>query len=119
MSELGPWVQEGLGHAVMAVAPLVLAGLLGSAIAGWLAVRMGLQDPVMVGVLRGLSVLGALVMTADELGEEARRLASEAWGELAAVGRGERDAAEAEGMPAAAAMPGAAAVTGAEAATER
>lgn len=89
MTELGPWVQEGLGRAVMVVAPLVLAGLLGSAVAGWLAVRMGLQDPVMTGVLRGLAVLGALVMTADELAGEARRLASEAWGGLAAVGRAE------------------------------
>lgn len=100
MSELGPWVQEGLGQAVMAVAPLVLAGLLGSALAGWLAVRMGLQDPVMAGVLRGLAVLGALVMTADELGDAARRLAGEAWGELAAVGRGEREAVEADGAAA-------------------
>lgn len=89
MSELGPWVQEGLGRAVMAVVPLVLAGLLGSALAGWLAGRMGLRDPVMAGVLRGLAVLGALVMTADELGAEAQQLASEAWGGLAAVGRAE------------------------------
>lgn len=97
MTELGPWVQEGLGQAVMAVVPLLLAGLLGSALAGWLAARMGLQDPVMAGVLRGLAVLGALVMTADELGDEARRLASEAWGGLAAVGRAERGEAAAVG----------------------
>jgi putative effector of murein hydrolase len=90
VSELSALVQEGLGQAVLAVVPLLLAGLLGSALAGWLAVRMGLQDPVMAGVLRGLAVLGALVMTADELGGEARRLASEAWGELSAVGRAER-----------------------------
>jgi hypothetical protein len=96
VSELGPLVQEGLGQAVLAVVPLLLAGLLGSALAGWLAVRMGLQDPVMAGVLRGLAVLGALVMTADELGDEARRLASEAWGELAAVGRAQTAAVEPE-----------------------
>jgi hypothetical protein len=94
VSELGPLVQEGLGRAVMAVAPLVLAGLLGSAVAGWLAVRMGLQDPVMTGVLRGLAVLWALVATADGLGTEALRLASEAWGELAAVGRAEAAAVD-------------------------
>lgn len=106
MSELGPLVQEGLGLAVTAVVPLVLAGLVGSAVAGWLAVRMGLQDPVMTGVLRGLAVLAALVTTADELGDEARRLATETWGELAAAGRAD----EAEAMPAAAepeAPPGA------------
>ena len=106
MSELGPLVQEGLGQAVMAVVPLLLAGLLGSVVAGWLAVRMGLQDPVMVGVLRGLCVLGALVSTAEELGDEAHRLASETWGELAAVGRGEASA-ELEGSAAAEAEPGA------------
>lgn len=99
MSELGPLVQEGLGRAVMVVVPLVLAGLVGSVLAGWLALRMGLQDPVMTGVLRGLAVLGALVMTVDELGDEATRLASEAWGELGAVGRAETEAAEAEAEP--------------------
>jgi len=98
VSELSPLVQEGLWLAVMAVMPLVLAGLLGSMVAGWLAVRMGLQDPVMAGVLRGICVLGALVTTADELGEEARRLASETWGELAAVGRAEVGAAEVEAL---------------------
>lgn len=106
MTELGPWVQEGLGQAVMAVVPLLLAGLLGSALAGWLATRMGLQDPVMAGVLRGLAVLGALVMTAEELGDEARRLASGAWGELSAVGRAERGAAEAVGAAEAEAAAG-------------
>jgi hypothetical protein len=99
VSELGPLLQEGLGQAVMAVVPLLLAGLVGSAVAGWLAVRMGLQDPVMAGVLRGLCVLGALVTTADELGDEARRLASETWGGLAAVGRAEAGAAEAQAEP--------------------
>lgn len=89
MSELGTLVQEGLGQAMLAVLPLLLAGLLGSALAGWLAVRMGLQDPVMAAVLRGLAVLGALVMIANELGDDARRLASDAWSELAAVGRAE------------------------------
>lgn len=90
MSELGALVQEGLGLALAAVLPLLLAGLVGSAVAGWLAVRLGLHDPVMAGVLRGLCVLGALVLTANELGDAAQRLASEAWGELAAVGRAER-----------------------------
>lgn len=90
MTELPALVQEGLGQAVLAVLPLVVAGLLGSALAGWLAMRMGLHDPVMAGVLRGLLVLGALVLTAEELGHDARRLASEAWAELPAVGRAER-----------------------------
>jgi hypothetical protein len=99
VSELGPLLQEGLGQAVMAVVPLLLAGLLGSALAGWLGVRMGLQDPVMAGVLRGLCVLGALVTTAEELGDEARRLASETWGGLAAVGRAEAGTTQAEAVP--------------------
>jgi putative effector of murein hydrolase len=90
VNALGPWVQEGLGQAVMAVVPLVVAGLVGSALAGWLAMRMGLQDPVMAGVLRGLFVLGALAAVAEELGEDARRFATAAWGELSAVGRAER-----------------------------
>jgi hypothetical protein len=89
VTELGPLVQEGLGRAVMAVAPLVLAGIVGSVVAGWLAVRLGLRDPVMTGVLRGLAVLWALVSFADELGGEALTLASETWGELGAVGRAE------------------------------
>lgn len=97
MTELGPLVQEGLGRAVMAVAPLVLAGLVGSVVAGWLAVRMGLRDPVMTGVLRGIAVLWALVSTSEELGGEALRLAGETWGELGAVGRAEASA-EAEGV---------------------
>jgi hypothetical protein len=90
MSALGPLVQEGLSQAVLAVLPLVVAGLLGSALAGWLGARMGLQDPVMTGVLRGLVVLGALVLTARQLGDDAQRLAREAWSGLAAVGRAER-----------------------------
>lgn len=89
MIELGARVQEGLGQAVVAVVPLVAAGLVGSVLAGWLAVRLGLRDPVMAGVLRGLCVLVALVTTADALADEARRLAGQAWGELGAVGRGE------------------------------
>jgi hypothetical protein len=90
MSELGALVQEGLGRAVLAVVPLVVAALLGSAVAGWLAVRIGLQDPTVAGVLRGLAVLGALVLVGDDLAADARSLAGAAWSELAAVGRAER-----------------------------
>lgn len=90
MSELGALVQEGLGHAVLALLPLVVAALLGSALAGWLALRVGLQDPVAAGVLRGLAVLGALALFADELVVDARRVADEAWSALPSAGRAER-----------------------------
>ncbi len=89
MSELGALVQEGLGQAVLAVVPLVIAALLGSALAGWLALRVGLQDPVAAGVLRGLAVLGALALVADDLAADARAMAEQAWSTLALVGRAE------------------------------
>lgn len=90
MSELGPLVQEALGRAIVAVVPLLLAALGGGAIAGWLAGRLGLQDPVTAGVLRGLAVLAALVLVAEGLADGACTLAADAWSELPAVGRAER-----------------------------
>lgn len=89
MIDLAAWVHEGLGVAVMAVVPLLAAGLLGSVVAGWLAVRIGMTDPVAAGVLRGLAVLVALVLVADQLVDGARELTDRAWSELAAVGRAE------------------------------
>lgn len=90
MTELGPLVQEGLGQAVLAAVPLLVAALGGGALAGWLGARMGLQDAVAAGVLRGAAVLLALVIVADDLAERARTLAADTWAELAAVGRAER-----------------------------
>ncbi|MEM9461810.1 MAG: hypothetical protein AAGF11_47065 [Myxococcota bacterium] len=90
MIDLAALVQEGLGQAVMAVVPLLAAGLGGSVVAGWLAVRMGLTDPVAAGVLRGLAVLAVLVWIAEDLSAQAQTLVDEAWSDLAAVGRAER-----------------------------
>lgn len=90
MSELGPLVQEALGGAVLAVVPLLLAALVGSALAGWMAVRLGLQDTATAAVLRGMMVLLALVLMAEGLAARAQDLTTEAWSELAAVGRAER-----------------------------
>lgn len=90
MSDLGGLVLDGLGEAVRGVVPLALAGLGGSVVAGWLSVRIGLNDPVAAGVLRGLAVLGALVLLAGGLVASAQGLAGEAWSQLAAVGRAGR-----------------------------
>lgn len=90
MTDLAGLVAEGLGDAIEVVVPLLLAGLLGSVVAGWLAVRAGLSDPVAAGVLRGLAVLAALSLMAGDLVEAAQGLAGEAWSELAAVGRADR-----------------------------
>lgn len=90
MNDLAALVQEGLGLAVMAVVPLLAAGLAGSVLAGWLAVRMGLTDPVAAGVLRGLAVLAVLIWIAEDLSAQAQALVDEAWSDLAAVGRAER-----------------------------
>lgn len=87
MTDLAALVQEGLGAALMAMVPLLVAGLAGSVVAGWLAVRMGLTDPVAAGVLRGAAVLAALVLCVDDLTEQAQALTARAWSELAAVGR--------------------------------
>ncbi|MCH9681387.1 MAG: hypothetical protein K0V04_08140 [Deltaproteobacteria bacterium] len=89
MNDLSALVAEGLGQAVLAVLPLVVAGLLGAVVAGWLAARMGLQDPVAAGVLRGLAVLVALLLVADGLAQQARDIASDAWSQLSDVGRTE------------------------------
>ena len=88
MTDLGAVVREGLGTAVMAVVPLVAAGLAGSAAAGWLGGRVGLTDPVAIGVLRGLAVLGALVLVGDALAEQAVTLVDQSWSGLATAGRG-------------------------------
>ena len=87
MTDLAALVQEGLGQAVVAAVPLLLAGLGGSVVAGWLGGRLGLTDPVAAGVLRGLAVLAALVLVADGLAASAQVLAQDAWSGLAAVGR--------------------------------
>lgn len=94
MTDLAALVQEGLGVAVMAVVPLLLAGLGGSVVAGWLAARVGLADPVATGVLRGLAVLGALVLVAENLAAQAQAQAEQAWSRLAEVGRAEPRAEE-------------------------
>ncbi|MEX1363789.1 MAG: hypothetical protein AB1Z98_11725 [Nannocystaceae bacterium] len=88
MSELSVLVQEGLGMAVRMMLPLLAAGLVGSLAAGWLGARAGLTDPVAAAVLRGLAVLGMLVLTVDAMTLQARSLAVQAWARLAEVGQG-------------------------------
>lgn len=88
MTELSALVQEGLGEAVLVALPLLAAALAAGLAAGWLGSRMGLTDPVAAGVLRGLAVLGVLVLMADEVSARARALATAAWSELPEVGRG-------------------------------
>lgn len=88
MSDASALVQQGLGEAVMVALPMLAAALLAGVVAGGLAARLGLSDPVAGAVLRGLAVLGVLVLMADDLGARARDLATEAWSGLAEVGRG-------------------------------
>ncbi|MCX4241306.1 hypothetical protein [Paraliomyxa miuraensis] len=90
MSELGALVQDALGRAVLATLPLMLVALVGSALAGWAMARVGLRDTMAATVLRGLLVLLGLVLLAEGLAAGARGLASEAWSQLAAVGRAAR-----------------------------
>ncbi|MCA9652485.1 MAG: hypothetical protein H6712_23315 [Myxococcales bacterium] len=87
MSELPLVVQHGLGRALVLGLPLLGAGLAGSVLAGWLGARVGLGDPVAGAVVRGLAVLGVLVLMSEMLGMQALELASETWSQLAVVGR--------------------------------
>ncbi len=89
MNDLAALVQEGLGEAVLAVLPLVAAALIGALVAGMLALRMGLTDPVAAGVLRGMAVLVALLLAADGLAERAQQLTVAAWSQLSGVGQAE------------------------------
>ena len=88
MSDAAAMVQQGLGEAVLVALPLLAAAVGAGLVAGWLGARLGLSDPVASGVLRGLAVLGVLVLMAGELAERAQALAIDAWSELAEVGRG-------------------------------
>ncbi len=90
MTDLSALVFEGQGLAVYAVVPLLVAGLGGSLVAGWLALRLGLSDPVAAGVLRGLAVLGALAFVAEDWAADATRLASHSWSQLGEVTTPER-----------------------------
>ncbi|MEM7159787.1 MAG: hypothetical protein AAF799_43505 [Myxococcota bacterium] len=90
MTDLPGLVLEGLGLAVTVVLPLLLAGVLGSLVAGWLAARIGLSDPVAAGVLRGLAVLGALAFVVGDWAETAQTMTADTWSRLSAVGTTER-----------------------------
>lgn len=89
MSDLSALVQEGFGQAITAVLPLLGAALVGSVVAGWLAARVGLSDPVAAAVLRGLAVLVALWLVVEGLSLRAHALTTDTWAQLADVGRGE------------------------------
>ena len=90
MTDLSALVFEGLGLAVMLVVPLLVAGVLGSVVAGWLSTRIGLSDPVAAGILRGLAVLGALAFVVEDWAETAQTVTAETWSQLGAVGTTER-----------------------------
>jgi flagellar biosynthesis protein FliQ len=86
-----PWVldlvQEALALGVLVAAPFVGAALAGSIIAALLQWSVGLQDPVLATIARGVAVVIALVLLAGLFAGQLRTYVHDAWAELPRIGR--------------------------------
>lgn len=91
MDALVDLVNDGLLSAVIWALPLFAAAAVASIAAGWLAARVGLQDPALGLVMRAASVVLALALVGPSIGANVQALASETLGRLSAVGRGEAE----------------------------
>ncbi len=87
MNEVFDIVREMLLLAVTVLLPLVLAGVAGAVIGGLVVVWLGLQDPGLAAMIRGLSVLGALAFTGAAAFEGAVDQTAAAWGHVEGIGR--------------------------------
>jgi type III secretory pathway component EscS len=92
MDALIDLVREAFVAAIVLALPLFVAALAAATVAGFVAARFGLQDPALGTVARAIAVVVTLVVIGGTLGADARRIGEDAFGRIAAIGRGEADA---------------------------
>lgn len=76
-------IREGFGLVIMSIVPLLGAAAAVALVFGVLAGRLGLRDPALAQIARGLAVMLVLGLVVDELADGVVEFAARSWAGLA------------------------------------